>query len=63
MINIEEGKERIQDYILGDMSSTVYPVHGGLEDWAYGASWDTGPGGSVSNCDPKTYPLSADGID
>jgi len=26
-------------YKVGDMGSTVYPVHGGLEDWAYGASW------------------------
>lgn len=61
--NIEEGKPPITDYVLGDMSSTVYPVNGGLEDWAYGASWDTQGGGTVDNCDPKTYPLSADGID
>ena len=24
------------------MTSVVYPVGGGLEDWAYGAGWDTG---------------------
>jgi hypothetical protein len=23
------------------MTSVVYPVGGGLEDWAYGAGWDT----------------------
>lgn len=27
-----------ESYVVGDMGSTVYPVHGGLEDWAYGAS-------------------------
>lgn len=27
------------DYVVGDMGSTVYPVNGGMEDWAYGASW------------------------
>lgn len=30
----------IRKYILGDMTSTVYPVGGGMEDWAYGAGWD-----------------------
>ena len=32
-------KNYIQDYILGDMSSTVYPLDGALEDWAYGG-WE-----------------------
>ena len=31
----------IDKYIVGDISKTIYPVNGGLEDWAYGASWDT----------------------
>lgn len=22
------------------MSDLVYPVHGGMEDWGYAASWD-----------------------
>lgn len=26
-------------YPFGDMGKLVYPVNGGLEDWAYGASW------------------------
>lgn len=26
-------------YPFGDMGKLVYPVHGGLEDWGYGASW------------------------
>ena len=30
----------IDPYIFGDISSTIYPVNGGLEDWAYGAGWD-----------------------
>jgi len=30
----------IDSYIFGDISSTIYPVNGGLEDWAYGAGWD-----------------------
>lgn len=25
---------------MGDMTGVVYPVKGGLEDWAYGAGWD-----------------------
>ena len=29
----------ISDYILGDMTSTVYPLDGALEDWAYGG-WE-----------------------
>ena len=32
-------KNNIRDYILGDMSSTVYPLDGALEDWAYGG-WE-----------------------
>lgn len=31
---------KIRKYVLGDMSSTLYPVKGGMEDWAYGAGWD-----------------------
>ena len=29
----------INDYILGDMTSTLYPLDGALEDWAYGG-WE-----------------------
>ena len=32
---------KIKEYLLGDMTSIVYPVGGGLEDWAYAAGWDT----------------------
>jgi len=36
------------------MNEIVYPVHGGMEDWAYAGSWDTErfvPGG----CNPSEY--------
>jgi hypothetical protein len=36
----ETYSNRFSKYILGDISSTIYPVRGGLEDWAYGAGWD-----------------------
>lgn len=29
----------------------IYPVHGGMEDWAYGASWHK----STATCSPKTH--------
>jgi hypothetical protein len=41
------------------MSSTVYPVRGGMEDWAYGAGWDYNDDQSatINFCKPKTYAL------
>jgi len=30
------------------MADIVYPVGGGLEDWAYGAGWDKEKGAAVS---------------
>jgi hypothetical protein len=39
------------------MSSTVYPVRGGLEDWAYGAGWDYGHEATNLKCTPHTYIL------
>ena len=49
----------IDEYLLGDMSSTVNPVRGGLEDWAYAAAWDQEPNATVAKCSPKTYPLES----
>jgi hypothetical protein len=41
------------------MSKMVYPVGGGLEDWGYGASWDTySDDATLDSCKPKTYPLT-----
>lgn len=37
-------------YPIGDMGKLVYSVSGGLEDWAYGASWS----GQGVVCTPKT---------
>ncbi|KAA8497211.1 Carboxypeptidase D [Porphyridium purpureum] len=37
-----------REYTLGSMGSTVYPVNGGMEDWAYGASWT----GDEIQCNP-----------
>ena len=35
------------------MSGTVYPVRGGMEDWAYSGSWEGDP--IINKCNPKTY--------
>jgi hypothetical protein len=32
--------KRVPDYKIGRMSSLVYPVEGGMEDWLYAAGWD-----------------------
>lgn len=29
-------------YRVGTMTDTIYPVKGGMEDWAYGGSWSKG---------------------
>lgn len=48
----------IQEYIMGDISSTIYPVNGGLEDWAYAAGWDYfGGSTTINKCEPYTYEL------
>jgi hypothetical protein len=43
MVKLSSSKDNIgnniRDYKLGDMSSTVYPLDGALEDWAYGG-WE-----------------------
>jgi hypothetical protein len=49
--------QKVTQYPYGDMTSVVYPVGGGLEDWAYGAGWDTAPEAALKQCSPKTYPL------
>lgn len=41
-------------YITGDMNSVVYPVTGGMEDWAYSGSWEGFPI-ITEPCRPKTY--------
>ena len=39
-------------YPYNTMNDLVYPVHGGMEDWGYGASWDTD---SVKGCEPTSF--------
>ena len=56
--DIQIHNSRIPKYTLGDISSTIYPVKGGLEDWAYGAGWDNSTSGGKSTlyqCLPYTY--------
>jgi len=38
------------------MTEIVYPVRGGMEDWAYGGGWEGYP--IINQCTPKTYPDS-----
>lgn len=47
----------IRKYVLGDMTSTVYPVGGGMEDWGYGAGWDNvDSNAGFYKCTPRTKP-------
>ena len=39
-------------YDQGRMNDLVYPVHGGMEDWAYASSWDTS---ANVQCSPSTF--------
>lgn len=54
-------QNNINEYMLGDISSTIYPVNGGMEDWAYGGGWDYDNEATLVQCTPKTYLL--EGID
>ena len=40
---------------LGPMTDTVYEVAGGMEDWAYAASWETG--NVVTKCNTSDYTI------
>ncbi|KAK4538543.1 hypothetical protein CDCA_CDCA18G4568 [Cyanidium caldarium] len=42
-------------YQIGTMGDTVYPVAGGMEDWAYGASAVTEPAGVQTACAPTAH--------
>jgi hypothetical protein len=39
-------------YRTGTMNELVYPVNGGMEDWAYAGSWDSS---RVVPCQPNTF--------
>jgi hypothetical protein len=38
-------------YKLGEMNDVIYPVNGGMEDWAYGGSWHK----AATTCNPDSY--------
>lgn len=46
----------VKPYVTGDMTHTVYPVKGGLEDWAYGG-WDRPNVPQCKITDPTPYSL------
>lgn len=46
------GWSRSPPYQYGDMNSVVYPVNGGMEDWAYAGSWDPQ---RVIQCAPESF--------
>lgn len=61
---VKKASKYIRDYVLGDMTTTVYPVRGGMEDWGYAAGWDNQSNdATLFNCKPKTYPLDPTIID
>lgn len=37
------------------MTDTVYPVRGGMEDWAYASGWDYEKDATLFKCVPDTY--------
>ena len=47
-----DGFSTTQPYEVGTMNDLVYPVRGGMEDWAYAGSWDPD---RVIQCQPATY--------
>lgn len=44
-----------KDLVTGSMTDTVYPCNGAMEDWAYGAAWDTSSNSRTTNCNPRSY--------
>ena len=40
-------------YGYGRLNDNVYPVNGGMEDWAYAASWEAGT--LKRGCEPTTF--------
>lgn len=56
-ITLYSTPSKIRQYVVGDMTSTVYWVNGGFEDWAYGAGFDNASDATVKKCSPTTYTL------
>lgn len=53
-VNDHTSNNKKTRYASGDMNTVVYPVRGGMEDWAYSASWEGSPIISAP-CEPETY--------
>ena len=60
VIESKASGSNIAKYQLGDMTSTVYPVGGGMEDWAYAAGWDFDKDAAFNKCEPKAEPSLED---
>ena len=39
-VSNENSDMRVDKYLNGTMNEVVYPVNGGLEDWAYAGGWE-----------------------
>lgn len=53
--SVSRNKKNINNkwfYPIGTLNKVVYPVKGGMEDWAYTGSWDKD---MVKPCNPDTY--------
>lgn len=49
-------------YQVAKISDALFPAYGNFEDWGYGGGWDFTEGGTTTECEPFTYPLSEDRI-
>ena len=57
--SLNNTNNHIYDYKLGDMTSLVYAVDGGLEDWAYALNWENNISNKdnipIKKCDINTF--------
>eukprot|EP01053_Blabericola_migrator_P007405 Blabericola_migrator_1__7404@NODE_376_length_9223_cov_129_221276_g300_i0_p1_GENE_NODE_376_length_9223_cov_129_221276_g300_i0NODE_376_length_9223_cov_129_221276_g300_i0_p1_ORF_typecomplete_len1100_score158_06Peptidase_M14/PF00246_24/2_2e28AstE_AspA/PF04952_14/2e09Peptidase_M99/PF17033_5/0_059_NODE_376_length_9223_cov_129_221276_g300_i030246323 len=54
LVNIPDGLSPTWYYSVAPTSSLVYPVEGGLEDWAYGGGWEPRPD-PIGYCNVSYY--------
>jgi len=48
----ENPSKQVEKYLKGTMNEVVYPVNGGLEDWAYAGGWENDYSGSAPLISP-----------
>jgi hypothetical protein len=47
--------ELVEEYKLGNIIETIFPVSGSFTDWAYGGGWDiVEPDATLATCSPLT---------